>query len=74
MSTISFPGPVAPYEDPAYGERPMYERRGSSSRTKEIVQQQDELMTDAYAPGFEYDGQVEMGDDNVPAERDGMNS
>jgi transposase len=39
---------ITPYQDPAFGERPTYERRHSSSRTRDLVEQQDKIMTDAY--------------------------
>ncbi|KAK4623589.1 F-box/WD repeat-containing protein 7 [Fulvia fulva] len=77
-STASSPG-IQPYEDPTYGDRPLYddleehpgfdtssiqererirqevhaanleiERQQERERTKEMIQQQDEIMTDAY--------------------------
>lgn len=45
---------IAPYQDPAYGDRPSYHGGASSSRLKEIqqmAQQQDEVMTDVYGDG-----------------------
>lgn len=58
---------IAPYQDPEFGERPTYQRRGSSSRTKEFVQNQDEIMMDAYA----YDGPTEGEEGGAPIPEDG---
>ena len=44
MSDVS----PAPYQDPLYGERPNYERPGSAKLTEEMVQQQDQVMSDIY--------------------------
>ena len=55
---------IAPYQDPAFGERPTYERRNSTSRTRELVQQQDKVMTDAY------DIPVEMEEGGAPIPED----
>lgn len=49
-SNLSSPG-IAPYQDPAYGERPTYEGTPAHVREKEmrlLAQQQDEIMTDVY--------------------------
>lgn len=39
---------ITPYQDPAYGERPSYERPEPSKRSQEMLLQQDEIMADAY--------------------------
>ena len=39
---------ISPYQDPAFGERPTYERPESSKRTEEMLHQHDEIMMDAY--------------------------
>ena len=54
---------ITPYQDPAFGERPKYERGKSSSRTKEMVLQQDEIMEDAYA--YDQSGEGEDGGDGA---------
>lgn len=46
---------ITPYQDPAYGERPAYDRYDQTDQrtrereqAKEMLQQQDEVMTDIY--------------------------
>ena len=49
METV-IPGPstIAPYEDPAFGKRPMYDPREFTQRTKDMMLQEDANMADVY--------------------------
>ena len=56
-SPVAVPGPstITPYEDPAFGERPVYDRRDFTQRTKDMMLQEDENMADAYEMPTESD-------------------
>jgi hypothetical protein len=47
-SPIPGPSTITPYEDPVFGERPMYDRRDFTHRTKAMMLQEDENMADVY--------------------------
>ena len=53
-SSRSMPA-IAPYQDPAYGERPTYGSYYDNEAVKEMVHQQDEVMTDVYDTSTEGD-------------------